>query len=492
VVYNTDLLPEDQYPTAGVWSNGAHPTIVNCIIWGNGDDLAGGTGAGMATYSCIEDTGAENEGQGNIHGDPILIGSIYGPYHLGYGSPCIEAGTPDTSGLPIPVLDIDGDARLIGRIDMGSDERHRFRDIVSIKRDFGQNKVILTWQGENGRSYGVYRSLDPFTNYMAWQYRTDVIATGELASWEDTSINFQTEEQRYYKVLDKNGTYAGTWTRPVGFVNADLDFSQDPQEPDKYESTFFAVPLELKYDAINVPEEKDEESLARMMAGHLDVPGEHLEENDQIEFIKLGCPDRQEAPLDLIKLQLKWIGPENAKKPKWYTVGENPAESPDRFSVGEVFRILKATGSRTKIAFLGFVPSRPVGLLAFRSLWAYFSVDFGYPYPVRITLNDIPFLDHGAVGAPDEDHAPDCIYTPSPVGELQSETLWLKDDGQERGVWYHGTARAGSPLYDVIPGKGFRYFGRLLDPESGGAPGGLVWDNIYWRRTPVSRPYRSQ
>jgi hypothetical protein len=121
VVYNKDLL-DDEYETAGIWSDGAHPSIVNCIIWGNDDDLAGGTPSGMATYSCVEDTGQENEGEGNIHANPCLVGSVYGPYHLGYvsppeGNPCVGTGTTDPAKLPpgyqFPEFDLDGDNRRV-------------------------------------------------------------------------------------------------------------------------------------------------------------------------------------------------------------------------------------------------------------------------------------------------------------------------------------------------------------------------------------------
>jgi hypothetical protein len=319
---------------------------------------------------------------------------------------------------------------------------------------------------------------------MSWQHQTDVVAQGDLAAWEDTSINFETEHQRYYKVLDNNGKYCGTWTRPVGFVNPLVqDIGQE-----RYESTFFAIPLEPMYQTINAAEGAYNENLARMVAGYEGLTGEYLEEGDEMEFVRLGYPDTLEAPSsDFVDLQLHW----NSGQPEWLTTGQNPVEPEDRFVPGRVFRIIDAGGMRTGISFVGHVPCGLVGFVPFRTLWGrYCCAEFGYPYPVQLTLHDIPFLEHGAIGEPDEQGPiPDHTYTPSPDGHPQSQELWLKDDpAGESGVWYHGTNRAGSPLCDVAPGKGFQYVGRQADPE--GSDGlDYIYNNIYWRRVPVTRPY---
>lgn len=63
-------------------------TIINCIVWGNGDDLYGCD----ATYSDIEDGDA---GTGNISADPKFVDPSGGDYHLQATSPCIDAGNPD-------------------------------------------------------------------------------------------------------------------------------------------------------------------------------------------------------------------------------------------------------------------------------------------------------------------------------------------------------------------------------------------------------------
>ncbi len=67
-----------------------------------------------------------NWGEGNIEDDPLFLLSGDDPYQLTSGSPCIDTGTPDTTGLFLPPWDLlhnyrvwDGDGDGIAIIDMG-------------------------------------------------------------------------------------------------------------------------------------------------------------------------------------------------------------------------------------------------------------------------------------------------------------------------------------------------------------------------------------
>lgn len=92
---------------------GANPDIVNCIIWGNGenknDDIGSDVHNCRPTYSCVEQNDALTVGRNNIYDDPEFADSERGDYHLlsKYGryspdtetwvydqinSPCIDAG----------------------------------------------------------------------------------------------------------------------------------------------------------------------------------------------------------------------------------------------------------------------------------------------------------------------------------------------------------------------------------------------------------------
>ena len=68
-------------------------------------------------------------GTGNIDNDPLFADTLNEDYHLTQDSPCVDAGTPDTTGLNIPPWDMDGNIRVwdsngsgVAIIDMGAYE----------------------------------------------------------------------------------------------------------------------------------------------------------------------------------------------------------------------------------------------------------------------------------------------------------------------------------------------------------------------------------
>jgi len=88
---------------------GAHPTLINCIVWGNTaptDPQIHNRDASIATvtYCDIDQDGYEGS-NGNIRQDPEFIGG--GNYHLTENSPCIDAG--DNAGVPADTADLDKD-----------------------------------------------------------------------------------------------------------------------------------------------------------------------------------------------------------------------------------------------------------------------------------------------------------------------------------------------------------------------------------------------
>jgi len=61
--------------------------------------------------------------EGNIYADPQFTGTGDFPYALSNSSPCIDAGTPDTTGLNLPPYDLAGNPRIYNEIiDMGAYE----------------------------------------------------------------------------------------------------------------------------------------------------------------------------------------------------------------------------------------------------------------------------------------------------------------------------------------------------------------------------------
>ncbi len=69
-------------------------------------------------------------GEGNIDEDPLFVGGDPFSYELTKYSPCIDAGTPDTTGLHLPATDLAGNPRIFnGRIDIGA---YECQDTVSV------------------------------------------------------------------------------------------------------------------------------------------------------------------------------------------------------------------------------------------------------------------------------------------------------------------------------------------------------------------------
>jgi predicted outer membrane repeat protein len=103
----------------------SNATVVNSISWYNHNDL-NHLHHSTVSYSNV---GGNQAGTGNINEDPLFEGAGDHPYQITSGSPCIDAGTPDTTGLNLPLTDLignfriwDGDGDGVERIDMGAYE----------------------------------------------------------------------------------------------------------------------------------------------------------------------------------------------------------------------------------------------------------------------------------------------------------------------------------------------------------------------------------
>jgi len=98
-----------------ICSTPSWPTISNCIVWNNGDDLVDCN----ATYSCIKNPNDAN-GVGNITNDPCFVDAGNDDYHLDANSWYIDLGDPngDYSGE----YDMDFEDRTIETVDIGADE----------------------------------------------------------------------------------------------------------------------------------------------------------------------------------------------------------------------------------------------------------------------------------------------------------------------------------------------------------------------------------
>jgi len=96
-------------------------SIVNSILWlDSPGEIYVESGSVTAEYSDIE---GGWPGTGNINLDPDFYGVSLDYYSLNELSPCIDMGTPDTTGLLLPDYCLAGNPRIgNGRIDMGAYE----------------------------------------------------------------------------------------------------------------------------------------------------------------------------------------------------------------------------------------------------------------------------------------------------------------------------------------------------------------------------------
>lgn len=127
VIHNVTVTNNHALQSGGGISYQDYPLDMrNSIVWGNTPDAVHGSGSPSIQYSDIEG-GAQ--GTGNTNQNPLFAGSGKYPFALSGGSPCIDTGTPDTTGLNLPPFDLIGNQRLwdgngdeFAIIDMGAYE----------------------------------------------------------------------------------------------------------------------------------------------------------------------------------------------------------------------------------------------------------------------------------------------------------------------------------------------------------------------------------
>ena len=132
-------VSEESAVGGGVVCSNSNPEFYNNVIYGNmapvdGNQVYLGANAdpdffynniegGLEAFGLNDTVTYEGIYENNIDVDPHFISMGDHPYALAFNSPCINAGTPDTTGLQLPEFDLAGFDRIVqGIIDIGAYE----------------------------------------------------------------------------------------------------------------------------------------------------------------------------------------------------------------------------------------------------------------------------------------------------------------------------------------------------------------------------------
>ena len=152
-ITNNTISNNDATNGGALYCNGnSDPTLQNTILWGNTANTSGSQvflydeDSDPNFYYCDVQGSTSAFGlngifytgtyENNIDADPLFVApsdSITADWSLQIGSPCINAGTPDTTGLDLPTTDLAGNPRIIGgHIDIGAYEYQGSASIYSV------------------------------------------------------------------------------------------------------------------------------------------------------------------------------------------------------------------------------------------------------------------------------------------------------------------------------------------------------------------------
>ena len=130
------------YGSALTVGGGGIARSINCIYWGNSQsqialDTYMNVGGNLSLSYCNVQGGMDSVqvspestltwSEGNVNKDPCFVGSGEHDCQISDNSPCVDKGTPDTTGLNLPEYDLAGEFRIFNdRVDMGAYEWNTF------------------------------------------------------------------------------------------------------------------------------------------------------------------------------------------------------------------------------------------------------------------------------------------------------------------------------------------------------------------------------
>ncbi|GAB3354916.1 hypothetical protein GCM10027566_16710 [Arachidicoccus ginsenosidivorans] len=153
--------------------------------------------------------GAITATDNNLTVDPAFADATNGNYQLTAASPCIDAGTPDTTGLNIGTTDLAGSTRVAGSaIDIGAYEFEATLPVklLVFKGVLGNNRAGFEWRTATEDNFN-YFELQKSTDGKTFSTVATVNAKGNNSHYVASVI--QVESAAYYrlKMVDRDGRY---------------------------------------------------------------------------------------------------------------------------------------------------------------------------------------------------------------------------------------------------------------------------------------------
>lgn len=159
---------------------GSHGSLNEGTVWYN--NLTFNGTSGQSSVGVWHGNAAPNAANGNKLGvNPLFVDAPGGDFHIRAGSPAIDAGT---NRYGLGATDLDGDARAIGTVDIGSDEARSNAAGNQAPRSIALSTGTVSENAGAGAVVGQISAVDPDGDSMVFTVTEDsrftVDGTGKL------------------------------------------------------------------------------------------------------------------------------------------------------------------------------------------------------------------------------------------------------------------------------------------------------------------------